>query len=92
MRKSLRQGMAEGIATEVVDGISAVRTNAHVIARITGCDLGKAYEAASELAVEGGEARAQVLGRYGHLNCAEIASTLANRPCEQVESSEVVKA
>ncbi|MBJ9976913.1 hypothetical protein IAE35_10725 [Pseudomonas sp. S75] len=83
MRKPpLRQGMVNGLVSEVVDGLKAVRDNAKIIAKITEADPAKAFEAAFEIAIEGGGAEEQVRSRYEGLNCAEIAETLASKPSQ----------
>lgn len=81
MKKTpLRQGMVNGIVSEVISGLETVREHAEVIMRVTECDRAKAYDAAFEIAIEGGEAANAVRTRYENMNCAEIASLLAEQP------------
>lgn len=81
MRKPpLRQGMVNGLVFEVVQTLEAVKAHAEIIADVTQSDLAKAYEAAFQIAIQGGGAENHIRSRYEGMNCAEIAETLANQP------------
>jgi hypothetical protein len=83
----LRQGMVNGLVFEVVQTLEAVKAHAEIIADVTQSDRAKAYEAAFQIAIQGGGAEDHIRSRYEGLNCAEIAETLANQPTSSASNA-----